>query len=208
MSLEIEVCVKFDQDSEFLQASSNQRREFRLIWRQSSPIILSDRKRQWVCYSVQLLFMMSFTWNRHHQDIVEIFRVWLWGLGVSEHVNVGGRLRMAHAGRLRMARGGRLRMAPVVVVCGWPVVVVCGWPWWSSADRPWWSSADGPWWSSADGPWPSARGWPKGSPSRLAVVVRWVRSESIVAGRVSTPPGRLLDPGPAVVSVFCPLVTR
>ena len=26
-----------------------------------------------------------------------------------------------------------------------------------------------------DGPWPSARGWPKGSPSRLAVVVRWVR---------------------------------
>ena len=40
--------------------------------------------------------------------------------------------------------------------------------------------------SSADGLWSSACGWPQGSPSRLAVVVRWVRSGSIVAGRVST----------------------
>ena len=37
------------------------------------------------------------------------------------------------------------------------------------------------------------------SPSRIVNVVRWVRSGSIAAGRVSTPSSRLLDPGLAVV---------
>ena len=114
--------------------------------------------------------------------------------------------------------------------CGWPAVVVrpadgprssgrpslrmaggrppCGWPvdgGRSSADGRR-SSADGRR-SSADGRRSSADGRRSSSDgrrsSRLAVVVRWVRSGSIVAGWDSTPPGRLLDPGPAVVSVFC-----
>ena len=101
--------------------------------------------------------------------------------------SAGGRLRMA-GGRLRMA-GGRLRMAGGRLFDGRR------------------SSADGRR-SSADGQRSSARrsfadGWRSSadgdSPSRMVNVVRWVRSGSIVAGPVSTPSGRLLDPGPAVV---------
>ena len=52
-------------------------------------------------------------------------------------------------------------------------------------------------WSSACGWSKVVCGWPKGSPPHLAVAVRWVRSRSTEACRVSI--GRLLDPGLSVV---------
>ena len=100
----------------------------------------------------------------------------------------GGRLRTA-GGRLRTA-GGRLRTAGGRLRTAGGRLRTAGGGLRMAGGRP------------ADGPWSLACGWPKGSPSRFAVVVRWVRSGSIMAGRDSTPPGRLLDPGPAVVCLL------
>ena len=121
--------------------------------------------------------------------------------GVSDHVRSGPSVVKCFRG-VCFDRVVCMRMARWSSACGWPVVVVC-----MRMARGGRLHADGPWWSSAcgwpvvvvcvrmarggrlcaDGPWRSSScGWPKGSPSRLAFVLRWVRSESIVAGRVST----------------------